>query len=230
MLIERAEEADDVGGGLSAPLAAAVREHSRAPLEVAPATARGPGLMVFAPDGELVSANDDAVAWLEEMPADFVESRRFEISLPMVVVTTLMRARAIAAQRERGQARARLRSASSGRWLVCHASCLRDAAGEVGDTALVIEPAKASEVAPIIVQAYELPPREREITQLIAQGLATGEIAERLHLSAHTVRDYVKQIFGKVGVSSRGELVAGLFAEHYAPIHLDPASVDAGGE
>jgi hypothetical protein len=36
------------------------------------------------------------------------------------------------------------------------------------------------------------------------------------------VRDYVKVIFDKVGVSSRGELVAKLFAEHYAPIHLDP--------
>jgi hypothetical protein len=35
------------------------------------------------------------------------------------------------------------------------------------------------------------------------------------------VRDYVKAIFEKVGVSSRGELVAKLFAEHYAPTHLD---------
>lgn len=42
----------------------------------------------------------------------------------------------------------------------------------------------------------------------------------------HTVRDYVKAIFAKVGVSSRGELVAKLFAEHYAPLHLDPANVD----
>ena len=36
----------------------------------------------------------------------------------------------------------------------------------------------------------------------------------------HTIRDYVKAIFDKVGVSSRGELVAKLFAEHYAdPMH-----------
>ena len=90
----------------------------------------------------------------------------------------------------------------------------------------MIEPAKAAEIAPIIVQAYELSSREREITQLIALGLATAEIAERLHLSVHTVRDYVKAIFAKVGVSSRGELVAKLFAEHYAPLHLDPANVD----
>lgn len=46
---------------------------------------------------------------------------------------------------------------------------------------------------------------------------APSEIAAHLHLSAHTVRDHVKVVFEKVGVSSRGELVAKLFAEHYAP-------------
>jgi len=32
---------------------------------------------------------------------------------------------------------------------------------------------------------------------------------------------YVKAIFTKVGVSSRGELVAKLFAERYAPLHFE---------
>ena len=50
-------------------------------------------------------------------------------------------------------------------------------------------------------------------------------MAAWLHLSAHTVRDYVKAIFAKVGVSSRGELVAKLFAEHYAPLHMAPDNV-----
>ena len=48
-----------------------------------------------------------------------------------------------------------------------------------------------------------------------------GELtAAELFLSAHTVRDYIKAVFDKVSVSSRGELVAKLFAEHYAdPFH-----------
>ena len=36
----------------------------------------------------------------------------------------------------------------------------------------------------------------------------------------------MKAIFDKVGVSSRGELVAKLFAEHYAPLHLDPEGLE----
>jgi hypothetical protein len=36
----------------------------------------------------------------------------------------------------------------------------------------------------------------------------------------------VKAVFDKVGVSSRGELVAKLFAEHYAPLHLDTRGVE----
>jgi hypothetical protein len=35
------------------------------------------------------------------------------------------------------------------------------------------------------------------------------------------VRDHVKAIFAKVELSSRGELVAKLFAEYYEPVYAD---------
>jgi hypothetical protein len=35
------------------------------------------------------------------------------------------------------------------------------------------------------------------------------------------VRDHIKSIFAKVHVSSRGELVAKLFAEYYEPAYAD---------
>ncbi|HEX4867163.1 MAG TPA: LuxR C-terminal-related transcriptional regulator [Acidimicrobiales bacterium] len=43
---------------------------------------------------------------------------------------------------------------------------------------------------------------------------STAETAAALFLSPHTVRDHVKTVFEKVGVSSRNELVARLFGEH----------------
>jgi DNA-binding CsgD family transcriptional regulator len=111
-----------------------------------------------------------------------------------------------------GSRRVRLRTAN-GTWLVAHASALRGS----GQVALVIEPAKASEIAPIVIEAYALTAREVEVTRLVARGLSTDEIAARLFLSRHTIRDHLKAIFEKVGVSSRGELTSRLFAEHYRP-------------
>jgi DNA-binding CsgD family transcriptional regulator len=105
-----------------------------------------------------------------------------------------------------------------------HASCLKGPDGRLAPTALTIEPAKSSQIAPIIVEAYSLTPREQEITRAVARGLSNVEIAGELFLSPHTVRDHLKAIFAKVGVGSRGELVAKLFAEHYGPALHDPAA------
>ena len=108
-----------------------------------------------------------------------------------------------------------------------HASCLRSPDGDPGPTALTIEPAKSAQIAPIIVEAYCLTAREQEITRAVARGLANQEIAAELFLSPHTVRDHLKAIFTKVGVGSRGELVAKLFAEHYEPaLHRPGAAVE----
>ena len=57
----------------------------------------------------------------------------------------------------------------------------------------------------------------RLVTELVARGFATSEIADRLHLSAYTVQDHLKSIFEKSGTSSRGDLVARLFFDHYTP-------------
>ena len=57
---------------------------------------------------------------------------------------------------------------------------------------------------------------DRDVLGAISRGASTNEIAAELYLSPHTVRDYVKTVFEKVGVKSRGELVARLFGEHYA--------------
>ncbi len=50
--------------------------------------------------------------------------------------------------------------------------------------------------------------REMEITVLICQGKAAREIAEEIHLSYHTVRNHIKSIYSKLGVSTRSELLS----------------------
>ncbi len=49
--------------------------------------------------------------------------------------------------------------------------------------------------------------RELQIVQLICMGLLTKQVADRLHLSEFTVRSYLKIIYCKLGVRSRGGMV-----------------------
>lgn len=53
------------------------------------------------------------------------------------------------------------------------------------------------------MQLCRLTARQREIAVLVADGLRDRDIADRLFLSPHTVREYVKIIYRKLGVSSR---------------------------
>lgn len=191
------------------------------PLGSLGSTIDAPGTALVGPDGTITSLDDQAERWFRELAGpDWMATE--PPPLMVAVQSVLARAEAIATGRERGASTARLR-ATSGRWLQIHASCLRVPNGEPGLTAVVIEPAKSAQIAPIIVEAYGLTPREREITQALARGLSNAEIANTLFLSAHTVRDHLKAVFAKLGVTSRGEVVARLFADHYEPaLHSVP--------
>lgn len=53
----------------------------------------------------------------------------------------------------------------------------------------------------------ELTKREREVLELIAQGLDNRQIAQRLFISHKTVRNHVTNIYSKLHVSSRGQAI-----------------------
>jgi DNA-binding CsgD family transcriptional regulator len=54
--------------------------------------------------------------------------------------------------------------------------------------------------------AAKLTERETDIARLVAARKSNKEIAAALGISARTVTTHVANIFGKLGVSSRGEL------------------------
>ena len=57
-------------------------------------------------------------------------------------------------------------------------------------------------------QGPPLSPREREVLELVASGSTNPEIAARLHLSPHTVKEHTSVLYRKLGVRNRAEAVA----------------------
>ncbi len=55
--------------------------------------------------------------------------------------------------------------------------------------------------------AIRLTPRERETLTGLAQGMSYQEIADNLMISSHTITDYSKSLYRKLGVHSRSEAV-----------------------
>lgn len=212
----------------SIPLARRVRAFARPPRSTSETGSPAPGLILFDATGQATSINDQARHLLALLPEGPSSPSPLGLALPIWLIGTALQARAVADGRDHGDARMRIRT-TEGRWLVCHASCLTGPGDRPGPVALVIEPAGAADLAVLIAQAYGLTSRELQITQLIARGMNTAEAAATLFISPHTVRDHLKTIFAKTQVSSRGELVARLFTEHYWPALPAPTRIDHPG-
>jgi DNA-binding CsgD family transcriptional regulator len=175
--------------------------------------ADAPGLVVLADDLSIAAITAPAEQWLAEV-SDW--PRRSEP--PQAVLAVAARLLALEQAPEDAPTlppRARVQT-RSGRWLVLHAARLSNAAGG-GPIAVILEPAAPAEVAPLVLQAYGLTEREAQVAQLVLQGLATGEIADRLAITALTVQQHLKAVFDKTGARRRREFVAQVFAQQYLP-------------
>lgn len=176
--------------GLSLPLGDALRRLVLEEVPGAGTIGEAPGMLMFDEQCRLVSANEHAIAWLDELRLHEPVPTSFGLQIPLWLLVTAARARDSLNNGGDGIARSRVRS-RRGRWIVGHASTTYDAHGSPAGTAVVLEPANPAMLAPILVEAYALTEREREITRLITRGAGTTQIARQLHLSPHTVRDHV---------------------------------------
>jgi DNA-binding NarL/FixJ family response regulator len=70
-----------------------------------------------------------------------------------------------------------------------------------------------------------LTPRELEILQLIADGLANKEIAWTLRITEKTVKSHVSTILGKLGLQSRTQ--AAMHGSRLGLVHTDPPRLAA---
>jgi DNA-binding CsgD family transcriptional regulator len=197
---------------VSGHIAEGLRAALRCAPDATPALDDEPAVAVFDEDGALVSCTAAAERSLTALDGQrvAVDDRS---TVPAAAYMVVMRARALALGRP---ARARLQN-RDGRWLALSASCPVGADGAVRHTVLVVEPARPAHLAPIIVEAYGLSPREQEVVRLLARGCDTATIARTLWISPHTVRDHVKAVFAKVGVANRQELLSRLFHDELPP-------------
>lgn len=203
----------------STTIAAGVRAGLVTGAVEASASTTGPAVLIVDDQDAVVQASDSVVQRLSELGGEPWGG------LPIALASVVAAARSYAHGRSPTPARSRVRT-PSGRWLVVHASTLASRDGRRDEVVLTIEEARPPEIVPIVVAAFGLTDRERDVVHLVLGGRSTQEIARELHLSPYTVQDHLKSIFVKAGVTSRRELTARVFFDQYGPRIGGPLNPD----
>lgn len=64
-----------------------------------------------------------------------------------------------------------------------------------------------------VLESVRMTPRERQVVNLIAEGMSNKEIAARLHVAVHTVKSHVRNVLEKLTLHSRLQIAAYVHAE-----------------
>jgi DNA-binding NarL/FixJ family response regulator len=172
--------------------------------------ARQPGIILagqVAPAGDLAEEvavyQPDALLW--DLGWDPEPDRLLDVAEADLPVVALLASEALAAEAWQAGLRGLLTREAG-------AEALLAALQAVVQGLAVIDPALAAALLPSREREAEAPvepltPREEEVLQLLADGLANKAIALQLGISEHTVKFHVNAILGKLGAQSRTEAV-----------------------
>jgi DNA-binding CsgD family transcriptional regulator len=158
-----------------------------------------PGVVAVEPDGHVEAVTSPGERWLELAG----------VGLITAVNAT---AAAVRGQPAHGPSSSRL-LLRDGRVVAIHAATTADA----DRVAVIIDRARPAQVSAMLVDAYGLTPRQRDVLGRILLGRSMTELARGLGISEHTAQDHRKAIYRRMGVSSRSELAALLQFEQYDP-------------
>jgi DNA-binding CsgD family transcriptional regulator len=198
-----------VGAGLKAAVL-------RSQASIEPAANDTPGVLTLDRDGRVLSHTPSAERLLSELG----KLDSLWASLPVavgMVANAVRRALASPSDRNLNLVPKVCVRARSGRWLTLYGSLTEPSDERPSETVVVIEPTKPEEVAWLNVTAYGLSLREEEVVKLVVRGLSNRQISQTLFISENTVQRHLSNIFEKVGVRSRRELIKRLFFDHLLP-------------
>ena len=212
----------DFLAGLAPLLAARLRAGLRTPRsrtegdsaedDSAAVTADEPGTIILDRDLALVAATGVAWRWIGRLglqrPSD-------DEPLPGFVYAAVTRL-AAAPDQPAESITVRLQ-ATDGSWVVARVAPVTDSPRLDGGFVVTLEPARVGDLAPLLMRAWGLSARERDVAALAIGGLPSQDIAAALFISAHTVRDHLKSIFAKTGVNCRRDLAATLAGRATVP-------------
>ena len=180
---------------------------ARSRLHVAVMTAESPGQAAslwLSGSGELLFATPTGREWLDCLRTSEMPGRAETVLAGLAVSVAASAARSGQAGPPRPvSVRAR---GGQGQWIALHGETITGPDGKAQGISVVIGPARPATVLPILAAAYGLTGREQDVIRSVFAGHSTKEISTRLAISTYTVQDHLKSIFGKVGVTSRGEL------------------------
>ena len=175
------------------------------------------GVLVLDGSGTVVQHNAAAERRLEEL-GDLQARWREELPAPIwTVLGALKRALKPETDRELNSSPYLRVRGRSGRWLTLQASRTEPTHARPAESMVIIAPAGPKEVMRLTASGYGLSPREQEVVELAVRGASTREISRALYISEYTVKDHLKNIFGKVGVRGRRALVKQLYLDTIFP-------------